>query len=117
MEKLSLILWRERELLETLLYRLEVEQLVMATGRTRWLATRRPRRRGTCSTRSAQTELLRAVAADEAAAAAGPGPQPEPRRADRGRRRAVALDPRRPPRGVPAPPARRSPSSPTTTGP
>ena len=28
------ILWRERELLDTLLYRLEVEQLVLASGRT-----------------------------------------------------------------------------------
>ncbi len=38
MEDLSLILWRERELLETLLYKLEQEQLVLASGRTRWLA-------------------------------------------------------------------------------
>ena len=38
MEKLSLVLWRERELLEELHYRLEVEQLVLASGRSRWLA-------------------------------------------------------------------------------
>ena len=38
MEDLSLILWRERELLETMLYKLEVEQLVLSSGRTRWLA-------------------------------------------------------------------------------
>jgi len=35
---LSSILWRERELLELLLFKLEEEQLVLAGGRTRWLA-------------------------------------------------------------------------------
>lgn len=39
MEDLSSVLWRERELLETLLYKLEVEQLVLAGGRSHWLAT------------------------------------------------------------------------------
>jgi acyl-CoA synthetase (AMP-forming)/AMP-acid ligase II len=48
-EKLSQVLWRERELLETLQYRLEVEQLVMAAGRTRWLAH---------ATREVETVLL-----------------------------------------------------------
>src|SRR5688500_16135133 len=38
MQRLSLVLWRERELLEELHYRLEVEQLVLASGRSRWLA-------------------------------------------------------------------------------
>lgn len=38
MEDLSSVLWRERELLETLAYKLEVEQLVLAAGRTHWLA-------------------------------------------------------------------------------
>ncbi|WP_128221664.1 flagellar protein FlgN [Nocardioides yefusunii] len=70
MEKLSQVLWRERELLDALLYKLEVEQLVMATGRTRWLL------------RAAQdvqrlidvlkeTEMLRAVVSDEVAASLG----------------------------------------------
>lgn len=70
MEKLSLILWRERGLLETLHYRLEVEQLVMSSGQTRWLLQAAndvelmlEEIRG--------TEILRAVAADEAAAAVG----------------------------------------------
>ncbi len=75
MEKLSLILWQERELLERLLYRLEVEQLVMATGQARWLAH---------ATRDVEsvleeirgTEILRAVAADEAAASVGLDPAP-----------------------------------------
>ena len=70
MDKLSQILWRERELMESLLFKLEVEQLVVSSGRTRWLA------------RSAEevemvlgllreTEVLRAVASDEAAESVG----------------------------------------------
>jgi hypothetical protein len=35
---LSSILWREREMLELLLFKLEEEQLVLASGRGRWLA-------------------------------------------------------------------------------
>jgi hypothetical protein len=35
---LSSILWREREMLELLLFKLEEEQLILAAGRTRWLA-------------------------------------------------------------------------------
>ncbi|HLL64232.1 MAG TPA: flagellar export chaperone FlgN [Micromonosporaceae bacterium] len=35
---LSSILWRERELLELLLFKLEEEQLILATSRPRWLA-------------------------------------------------------------------------------
>ena len=75
MEKLSLVLWRERELLELLAYKLEVEQLVLASGRTRWLSQ---------STQEVEdllveireTELLRAVAADEVALQLGLEPNP-----------------------------------------
>jgi hypothetical protein len=35
---LSSILWREREMLELLLFKLEEEQLILAGGRSRWLA-------------------------------------------------------------------------------
>lgn len=70
MEKLSLILWRERELLETLLYRLEVEQLVLAGGRSRWLM-RSAKDVESILQQLRETELLRAVAADEAASAIG----------------------------------------------
>lgn len=35
---LSMILWRERQLLELLLFKLEEEQLLLASGRARWLA-------------------------------------------------------------------------------
>src|SRR5918911_5555036 len=34
----SNILWRERQLLELLVFKLEEEQLVLASGRNRWLA-------------------------------------------------------------------------------
>ena len=37
-DELSNALWQERELLETLLFKLEEEELVIAQGRTRWLA-------------------------------------------------------------------------------
>jgi hypothetical protein len=70
MEDLSLILWRERELLETMLYKLEIEQLVLSSGRTRWLATS-AREVESVVEALRETELLRAVAADEAAAALG----------------------------------------------
>lgn len=75
MEKLSHILWRERELLETLLYKLEVEQLVMATGRTRWLLHAAKEVESVLET-IRETEILRAVAADEAAEQVGLAPNP-----------------------------------------
>lgn len=75
MEKLSLILWRERELLDTLLYRLEVEQLVLAGGRTHHLARAARDVESTLEDLRC-TEVLRAVAADEAAADVGLAPNP-----------------------------------------
>ena len=99
MEDLSLILWRERELLETLLYKLEMEQLVLASGSSRWLATRGPRGRGDPrldpgDRAAARGRRRRGRRLDRH------GRQPQPARARRGRRRALALDPARPPRGV-----------------
>jgi hypothetical protein len=75
MEDLSSVLWRERELLETLLFKLEVEQLVLATGRTRWLA---PAAREIEEVLDAirETELLRGIAADALAADLGLEPNP-----------------------------------------
>ena len=70
MEDLSLVLWRERELLETLLYKLEVEKLVLATHSTRWLAAAARDVELLLET-VRETELLRAVAADAAAASVG----------------------------------------------
>src|SRR3954452_12689675 len=37
LSEVSNILWRERQLLELLLFKLEEEQLVLGAGRTRWL--------------------------------------------------------------------------------
>ena len=73
MEKLTWVLWRERELLETLLYRLDVEALVMSSGRTRWL-NNASRDVDEAVEVLREVELLRAVAADEAAEAAGLSP-------------------------------------------
>ena len=75
MEDLSSVLWRERELLETLLFKLEVEQLVLATGRTRWLA---PAAREVEEVLDAirETELLRGLAADALALELGLDPNP-----------------------------------------
>ena len=70
MEDLSLILWRERELLDALLYKLEIEQLVLASGKSRWLPSA-AREVETILDSIRETELLRAVAADEAAARIG----------------------------------------------
>lgn len=37
LHELSAVLWRERELLDVLLYKLDVERLLLATDRRRWL--------------------------------------------------------------------------------
>jgi hypothetical protein len=70
MEKLSQILWLERELLDTLLFKLEEEHLILARGRTRWLARAAGEVEDVLET-IREAELLRAVTADEAAAAIG----------------------------------------------
>ena len=75
MEDLSLILWRERELLETLLYKLEMEKLVLASGSSRWLGTSAKEVEGILGSLR-ETELLRAVVADEAAASIGMAANP-----------------------------------------
>lgn len=36
-EELSALLWKERELLELLVFKLEEEQLILTSGKTRWL--------------------------------------------------------------------------------
>ncbi|MBW8751951.1 MAG: flagellar protein FlgN [Propionibacteriales bacterium] len=75
MEKLSQILWLERELLDTLLFKLEEEQMVLASGRTRWLVRAAREVEHVLGT-IRETEILRSVAADEAAAAIGLGHNP-----------------------------------------
>lgn len=38
LQALTSVLWRERQLLELLLFKLEEEQLLLTTGKTRWLS-------------------------------------------------------------------------------
>src|SRR3546814_11800418 len=66
----TLLRSRERNLLESLLYRLEVEQLGLASGKTRWLLQAANDVEQVVIT-IRQTELLRAVASDEVAASVG----------------------------------------------
>lgn len=75
MDRLSQILWRERELLETLAYKLEVERMVLASGRTRWLVNATREIESVLEDMRA-TEVLRATAADEAAEQLGLTPNP-----------------------------------------
>src|SRR5690349_19779762 len=70
MEDLSSVLWHERELLETLAYKLEVEQLVLAGGRTHWLAAA-AREVESILERIREIELLRAVEVEAVAEVLG----------------------------------------------
>jgi len=60
LREVSAILWRERHLLELLLFKLDEEQLVLAAGRTRWLP-RATREVEMVLDEIRQTELERAV--------------------------------------------------------
>ncbi len=75
MEDLSSVLWRERELLDTLHYKLEVEQLVLAGARTHWLAAA-AREIEDVLAQIRDVELLRAIEVDEVAAELGLEPAP-----------------------------------------
>lgn len=72
---LSSILWREREMLELLLFKLEEEQLVLAGGRTRWLA-HATREVELVLDQIRRTEVLRAVEVDAVGETLGLGPNP-----------------------------------------
>ncbi|MCI2240633.1 flagellar protein FlgN [Paenibacillus sp. TRM 82003] len=65
--EVSGILWKERELLELLLFKLEEEQLVLASGRTRWLA-HATREVEFVMDQIRSTEVLRAAEVDAVAA-------------------------------------------------
>lgn len=73
--EVSNVLWREREQLEMLLYKLDVEQLVLSGGRTRWLA-HATREVEFVLDQVRQSELLRAVEVDAYAADVGLPPSP-----------------------------------------
>ncbi len=70
MEDLSSLLWRERELLEKLLYKLDVEQLVLAGGRSRWLPIA-AREIDEVLSDIRDLELLRAIELEDVAAELG----------------------------------------------
>jgi hypothetical protein len=74
-DRLSQILWRERELLELLSFKLEVERLLLSSGRTRWLNQATREIEDVLSTMR-ESELMRAVAADAAADELGLEPNP-----------------------------------------
>jgi flagellar biosynthesis/type III secretory pathway chaperone len=73
--EVSSTLWRERELLELLLFKLEEEQVLLASGRTRWLG-RATREVEAVLDEVRRAELLRAVLVDEVGIELGLGPGP-----------------------------------------
>ena len=79
LSEVSNILWRERQLLELLLFKLEEEQLVLSAGRTRWLshATREVEM---VLEEIKRAELARSMEVDAAAAELGIEPGPSLRR-------------------------------------
>jgi flagellar biosynthesis/type III secretory pathway chaperone len=70
---LAAVLWRQRELLERLVYRLECEQLLLAAGRTRFLGMATAEVE-TLLDELAVLELQRAAVADQVATDAGLDP-------------------------------------------
>jgi len=70
LNELSTALWRERELLEMLLFKLEEEELVLASGRSRWLG-RATREVESVLDQIRGVELGRAIEADDAAREVG----------------------------------------------
>jgi hypothetical protein len=73
--EVSTVLWRERELLELLLFKLEEEQLVLSSASNRWLA-RATREVEMVLSEIRRAELLRATEVQAAATALGLGPNP-----------------------------------------
>ncbi|MFV0286943.1 MAG: flagellar export chaperone FlgN [Demequina sp.] len=70
MDELSTSLWNERELLETLLFKLEEQELVVAHGRTRWVG-RASREVEVVLERMRTAEIGRAMHAEAAATSLG----------------------------------------------
>ena len=70
LNEFSGVLWRERQLLDLLLFKLEEEQLILTSGRTQWLghATREVE---TVLDQIREAELGRSVEADDAAREVG----------------------------------------------
>jgi hypothetical protein len=75
LSEVSNILWRERQLLQLLLFKLKTEQLMLTSGETRFLADA-TREVEMVINELKESELLRAVAVDALAAEMGLGPSP-----------------------------------------
>jgi hypothetical protein len=75
LSEVSNILWRERQLLQLLLFKLETEQLLLSNGRPRFLADA-TREVEMVINELKEAELLRAVSVDALAAEMGLGPSP-----------------------------------------
>ena len=73
--EVSAILWRERELLDLLLFKLEEEQLLVTSGSGRWLA-HATREIEAVLDQLRRTEVLRAAEVDAVAAELGLPPNP-----------------------------------------
>src|SRR4051794_38805596 len=73
LSEVSNILWRERQLLELLLFKLEEEQLLLANGRTKWLAHAAREIEDVLAAVKA-AELHRAIEVDELATSLGLDP-------------------------------------------
>ncbi|HYN96284.1 MAG TPA: flagellar export chaperone FlgN [Pilimelia sp.] len=71
--ELSSVLWRTRELMELLLFKLEEEQLLLAAGRSRWLA-HATREVELVLEQIRQAEIIRAAHAQAAAVEMGLAP-------------------------------------------
>jgi len=70
LSEVSTILWQERHLLEQLVFKLEEQQLLLAAGRTRWLALAADELDAVMGDLRA-VELLRAIEVDATALALG----------------------------------------------
>ena len=75
LSEVSNILWRERQLLQLLLFKLQTEQLILTSGQTRFLADA-TREVEMVINELKESELMRAVAVDSLAAELGLGPSP-----------------------------------------
>jgi hypothetical protein len=75
LQEVSTTLWQERNLLELLLFKLEEEQLLLAAGRTRWLA-RATREVEVVLERIREAEIMRSIEVDHVAPSLllAPGP-------------------------------------------
>jgi hypothetical protein len=72
-EELTRVLWKERELVDMLVFKLDVERLLLTSGQRRWIAYA-AHEAGVVVDTVRQTEVLRATAADAVAAAHGREP-------------------------------------------